>query len=72
MKRVKVRATPKAKQNKVVEEERHYKVYVTAPAEDGRANRAVMEFLAEHFGTKKLQIRIVHGEKSRDKIVELR
>ena len=71
MKRIVVRVVPKAKQNKVIEEDGRYKVYVTAPAEDGRANRAVLELLADHFGIKKSQVHLLQGAKSRDKLVDI-
>ena len=66
-----VRVIPKAKQNKVVEEGDRYKVYLTAPPVEGKANKALIEFLAEHFGVKKGKIKIVRGLKSRDKVVEI-
>ena len=71
MKRIAVRAVPRAKKNEVIEEAAHYKVYVTAPAIEGRANRAVLELLAAHFGLKKSQVHLVRGEKSRDKVVDV-
>jgi uncharacterized protein (TIGR00251 family) len=46
-------------------------VYVTKPAEDGLANTKVIELLAGYFQVKKYEIRIVKGEKSRNKSVQL-
>ena len=71
MKRIVVRVVPRAKENKVVEEAGRYKVYVTAPAIDGRANRALLELLAEYFGVKKSRIHLVQGAKSRDKLFDV-
>jgi uncharacterized protein len=68
---VNVRVIPRAKQNKVVEEAGRLKVYLTAPPVDGKANEALIEVLAEHFGVKKRQLRLIRGEKGRDKTVEL-
>jgi uncharacterized protein (TIGR00251 family) len=45
------------------------KLKVQAPAEDGRANRAVIELLAKHFGVPRRAIRLLSGEKSREKRV---
>ena len=42
-----------------------------APAIDNRANRALIEVLARHFNVKKRDIRIVKGERSREKIIEI-
>ncbi len=48
-----------------------WKVSVSAPAEDGRANAAVIEALAKHFDTPKNSIRIIRGETSRIKLLEI-
>ena len=66
-----IRVIPNAKQNKIVEETNRLKVYLTAPPVEGKANMALIEFLAEHFGVKKKQVRIVRGERGRDKVVEV-
>ncbi|HEC87117.1 MAG TPA: DUF167 domain-containing protein, partial [Thermoplasmatales archaeon] len=46
-------------------------VYVNVPAKDGKANRALIETLADFFNVKKRDIKIVSGEKSREKIVQI-
>ncbi|MFH1362323.1 MAG: DUF167 domain-containing protein [bacterium] len=63
---------PRAKVNKIVEESKgHLKVHLTAPAKEGRANEALVKALAKHFGVKKRQVKIVRGEKSRQKVIEI-
>ncbi|MFA4859011.1 MAG: DUF167 domain-containing protein [Candidatus Margulisiibacteriota bacterium] len=69
--RLNLRVIPNAKQNKIIEENGRYKVYLTAPAIEGRANAALIDFLAEHFKVKRRQVKIIHGEKSRDKLIEI-
>lgn len=64
-----VRVTPHAKQNKVVENEGVLRVYTTVAPENGRANSAVVELLADHFDVPKSRIKILKGETSRDKVV---
>ncbi|MEK7449796.1 MAG: DUF167 domain-containing protein, partial [Planctomycetota bacterium] len=66
-----IKVIPHAKKNQVKEESGHLKVYVTAPAQDGKANQALIQVLSEHFKTPKRQIEIIRGEKSRKKIVEI-
>lgn len=66
-----VRACPKASRNLVKEEKGRLKVYLTKPGQDGLANAQLIDLLAEHLHLKKLQIRIVKGHKSRDKLVEI-
>ncbi len=46
-------------------------VKVSAPPEKGKANRRVLELIAEHFGIKKSSVRIVKGKTSREKLVEI-
>lgn len=69
--RLNVRVIPNAKQNKIVDEGYRLKVYLTAPAVEGKANKALIEFLAEHFKAKRNKIKIIRGEKSRDKVLEI-
>jgi uncharacterized protein (TIGR00251 family) len=68
---INIRVVPRAKQNKIVEEAGRLKVYLAAPPVEGKANALLIEVLAEHFGIKKRQLRLVKGEKGRDKIVEV-
>lgn len=66
-----MKVVPRAKKNRVREESGRLKVWVTAPAVEGKANKAVQETLAEFFQISKSRIRIIRGEKSREKVVEV-
>jgi uncharacterized protein len=66
-----LRVVPRAKQNKVVEEEGRFKVFLTDPPVEGQANKALIEVLAGYLGVRKSRVRIIRGEKSRDKVVEV-
>jgi uncharacterized protein len=46
-------------------------VKVREPAENGRANAAVIEALAKHFNVPRRAVSIVHGHTSRRKLVEI-
>jgi uncharacterized protein len=48
-----------------------YRVTVHAPAEDGKANRAVIELLAEYFCVPKSAIKIVRGQFARKKLFKI-
>jgi len=71
MKIFKVKVIPNAKKNEVIREEEKLKVYVNVPAKDGKANRALIETLADFFNVKKRDVKIVSGEKSREKMVQI-
>lgn len=46
-------------------------VYVKQPPLEGKANKAVIEALAAYFKVKKNCVRIISGEKIKNKIVEI-
>jgi uncharacterized protein len=71
MTRYNVRVVSNAHKNMVELIDEKIKVRVTAAAIDGKANQAVIELLAKHFKIKKTSIKIIRGETSRDKIIEL-
>jgi uncharacterized protein (TIGR00251 family) len=48
------------------------KIAVHAPPLDGRANVALVEFIAETFGLQKNAVEIVSGEIARSKVFRLR
>ena len=64
-----IRVTPHAKQNKVVESDGVLRVYTTVAPENGRANSAVIELLADYFDVPKSRIKILKGLAVRDKVV---
>lgn len=67
-----VRVSPGAKRTAVVG--RHgdgWKVRVAAPPENGRANDALVQLLADTLSVPQSSIRLVSGQGARDKIVEL-
>ncbi|MFH1288255.1 MAG: DUF167 domain-containing protein [bacterium] len=71
MKKLNIKVIPNARKNSISEDNGIFKVRVTAPAVDGKANKAIIEVLSEFYGVKKRDVRIIHGEKSRGKIVEI-
>jgi hypothetical protein len=67
-----VKVKPKAKENKIEKiDENHFKVSVKEPPVGGKANLAVVENLARYFKISKAKIRIVSGQTSRNKIIEI-
>jgi hypothetical protein len=63
-----VRAQPGARKTGVLGEQAGaLKVAVTAPPEDGRANKALVEALREALGVKRSHVELLSGATSRDK-----
>jgi uncharacterized protein len=63
-----VRAHPGARKAGVLGEQAgSLKVAVTAPPEDGRANKALVEALHDLLGVKRLQVELLSGATSREK-----
>lgn len=48
-----------------------YHVYVSQPPLEGKANRAVIEALAQHFNINRSKVILLSGEKSKNKIFEV-
>jgi len=70
--KITVKVIPNAKQAEVLEEsENNFRVKVDAPPKEGKANKRLIEVLAQYFDVAKSKIKIVKGEKSRQKIVEI-
>ncbi len=72
-----VRLTPKASAERVGEVrklpdgEGQLAVYVTAPADKGKANEAMLRLLAKHLGVAVSRLKIVRGETRRNKLVKV-
>ena len=47
------------------------KIRIQSPPVDGKANRALIEFIAQAFGVAKSQVSVVSGESSRQKMVTI-
>ena len=47
------------------------KAYVTATPENGEANNAVIQLLAKELGIPKSKLKIIKGNKVRDKVVKV-
>ncbi|MDR2812652.1 MAG: DUF167 domain-containing protein [Puniceicoccales bacterium] len=70
--RFNLKVIPNASRSELITEENgDLKVKVQTPPEDGRANKAVIQLLAKHFKVSKNRIKIIVGERSRQKIIEV-
>jgi uncharacterized protein (TIGR00251 family) len=72
-----VRVQPGARQTAIVgiygeAAESQLKIALKAPPTEGRANEALIEFLADFFGLPRSSVSIAHGQTSRSKLAILR
>ena len=68
---IETKVIPNAKKDLIKEEGGLYKIYLHAPAVEGKANKALIDLLAEHFNVHKSQIEIIKGLKSRHKTINI-
>lgn len=68
-----VRVTPRASRNEIVEvlSDGTVKVHLTAPPVEGKANEALVKFLAEVLEVAPSRIDVVAGASGRDKLVSV-
>lgn len=66
---VNIKISPNSKKNEIVREEEYTKIKITAQPIDGKANKALIEFLSKNFKIPKTSIKILKGETSKEKTV---
>jgi uncharacterized protein (TIGR00251 family) len=70
--RIAVKAQPGAKKTELAEKVGGiYKVRLAAPPVDGKANEALIRFLAGRFDVPPSAVRIIRGLASRTKVIEI-
>ena len=73
MSTIRVHILPNAKLDKVVGDHGDaIKIKLRAPAMEGKANAALIRFLAAQLGILPRQIALMRGEKSRDKLIRIK
>jgi hypothetical protein len=70
--KITIHTKPNAREEKVVQLDDHtFSVFVKAPPKEGKANFAVAEALARHFGVSLSCVRFVSGKTSRIKVFDV-
>lgn len=64
-----LRISPNASKNEIIKTSDGIKVKITAQPIDGKANKALIEFLSKQFKVPKSYFEIIRGETSKDKSV---
>ncbi len=63
---------PRAKTEEVRKtDEGQYLASVHAPPQQGKANKALIELLANYFSVPKTSVKIIRGQKGRRKLIEV-
>lgn len=68
-----IRVQPNASRNEIVGwlDDGSLKIRIQTPPQDGKANKALIAFLAKELGVSKNQISILRGETSRQKVIAI-
>jgi uncharacterized protein YggU (UPF0235/DUF167 family) len=69
--KLKVIAHPNSKQPRIEERDGVFHVYVNVVPEDGLANIAIAEALAEHFGVPRFEVELKSGHTAQIKLYEI-
>lgn len=64
-----IKISPNSKTNEIILEEDSAKIKITAQPIEGKANKALTEFLSKKFKIPKTSILIVKGETSKEKTI---
>lgn len=68
-----VHVAPRSSRNSIEQQDLNtYKIKLTAPPVEGKANEQLVTILSECLGLPKQQIEIVGGSKSRHKLIKIR
>ena len=68
---IKIKVIPKSSRNRIIKEKTFLKIYTTSAPEKGKANKKVICLLSEFLGISKRKLRIIKGEISQWKLVEV-
>ena len=67
-----IKVIPNASKDQIIKiDESNLKIKTNKPPEDGKANEAVIEILANYLNVKKNQIKIISGINSQKKIIQI-
>ena len=69
--RIEIKVFPKSQREEIVRQEGAIKAYIKAAPDKGKANKALIGLIAKEYGVKKSDVRIVTGQTSRNKVVEI-
>ncbi len=74
---ISIKAIPNAKKVEIIDNgfddlgRQNFKVKVNQPPEDGKANQAIIQLVADYFKVKKNAVKVINGALSRNKVIEI-
>ena len=69
---IQVKVVPRSSSNTIISEEKGiFKIKLTAPPVEGKANKALKQLLSKRLGLPKGNVEIISGERSRAKSVRI-
>lgn len=69
--KISVSVKPGSSRNLVEQTEQGLRVWLRAQPQDGKANWALVCVLADHYGVAKSDVKILRGQTSKNKLVEI-
>lgn len=66
---INIRISPNAKKNEIIHDGEIIKIKIATQPIDGKANKALIEFLSKNFKIPKTSIKILKGETSKEKTI---
>ncbi len=72
IKKIYIKLIPRSSLNQITKiSENEYKIKITSAPVDGEANKQLISFLSKEWKIAKSKIKIIKGETSRNKIIEI-
>ena len=69
---INIKVTPRSSKNEIIpQSDGSYKIRLTVPPVDGKANEKIIELLSDYFDVAKSKVVIVRGESSRNKTLSI-
>jgi len=65
-----VKVIPNSKKERISIQNGTFKIYVTSPPENNKANTEMLRMLARYLGKKPSELRIIKGRTRKEKIIE--
>lgn len=66
---VNIKISPNSSKNEIIKDGENIKIKITSPPVDGKANKALIEYLSKNFKIPKTSIKILKGETSKEKVI---